>query len=231
MEFLNRPFPSVEWIKPGLCTKNPRHIALDVDQNEWNPPSLSLQVYAKEIVVPRATICNSAPPPKHKTTMVELYFDPRGLVSMVDVLVQEGMRMDYAQPPFSFEENRSPDGGDTCERDQTANKSVKNVIDLPTVPGSTLESENDEQFDSEDVQCDLGSLLIKPSTCDMDVHPAPSITDSCGGTGGVVGHVTSSKLLIGQKMMHSRYQSIVANQILTQFSSWQGFLEFCDNFL
>ena len=70
--------------------------------------------------------------------MVELYFDPHGLVSMVDVLMQEGMKMDYTQPPFSFEEKRSPDGGDMCEWDQTANKTVKNVIDLPTVPGSTL---------------------------------------------------------------------------------------------
>ena len=188
-------------------------------------------MYAKEIVVPRAA--DSTPPPKRKTTCapVELYFDPRGLVSIVDVLVQEGMRMDYAQPLFPFEESRSHDGGSVCERDQTANKTVKNVIDLPTVPESTLELENDGHFDSEDPQHDVDSSHIEPYTSDINVRTAPAITDSCGGTGVVVGHVTSSKLVIGQKMMHSSYQSVVANQILTRFSSWQGFLEFCDNFL
>ena len=186
-------------------------------------------MYAKEIVVPKAA--ESIPPLKRKAIPVELYFDPRGLVSIVDVLVQEGMRMDYAQPQFPFEESRSLDGGGVCERDQTANKTVKNVIDLPTVPESTLESENDGHVDSEDIQYDLDSSLIEPYTSGSSVHTAPAMTDSCGGTGGIVGHETSSKFLIGQKMIHSSYQSVVANQILTQFSSWQGFLEFCDNFL
>ena len=45
----------------------------------------------------------------------------------MDGLVQEGMRMEYAQPLFSLKESRSADGGDTCERDQTSNKTVKNV--------------------------------------------------------------------------------------------------------
>ena len=186
-------------------------------------------MYAKEIVVPRAV--DSTPPPKHKTIPIQLYFDPHGLVSIVDVLVQEGMRMDYAQPLFPFGEGRSEDGGAVCERHQTASKAIKNVTDLPTVSESTLESENDGQFDSEDAQHDLDSSLIEPYTTGSNVHTASAITDGCGGTGGVVDHVTSYKLLIGQKMIHSSYQSVVSNQILTQFSSWQGFLKFCDSYL
>ena len=42
-------------------------------------------------------------------------------------------------------------------------------------------------------------------------------TDSCGGTGGVVGHEKlATNTCLGQKVMHSSYRSIVANQILTR---------------
>ena len=186
--------------------------------NKLNSLSVKLlvQVYTKEVVVPLGA--NSTPPSKHKTTAVELYFDPHGSISIVDVLVQEGVKMDYARPLPLLDGNSSL--GEMSSQDQTVKKTIKTLLDLPTVPGSTLDS--DDCIDTDHSLLDFDDSLLKPPTGSMDANETVMGNDS---SRGVVSHVTSPKLLVGHWSME------LASQTRTQFSNWQGFLKFCDDFL
>ena len=157
-----------------------------------------------------STTCTQ--PSKHKTTTVELYLEPGGCVGVVDVLVEEGLNMDYSTPaPKNGGSDllRSPEpweGGHVTKR-----KTQKKLCDLPVISGNSLFMYDDCFVDEEPLP-DLDNLRVKPKN-----------DKGCGLEDSEDGHVTPPELLIGQEEEKSQtHQSV---------SPWQAFLNFCDEYL
>jgi hypothetical protein len=179
-----------------------------------------MQVYAKEIVIPRAASLATPTSPysksKYKTITVELYLEPSGCVGVVDVLVEEGLNMDYATSPHvvTTSENGSSSSlgsPEPWEGGRVTKKTRKKLTDLPTVSGNSLHMYGGDGFDGEDPLPDLDDSLVKPKN-----------NEGCGleEDGG---YVTPPELLIGQDEDKKNQTQPV--------SPWQAFQKFCDEFL
>ena len=193
-------------------------------------------MYAKEVLSPG--VAGSVPQStKHKTTAVELYFDPSGSVSFVDVLVQEGMRMDYSLPNNSHlqaSNDKSDDfeeSHDLSEGGHVTKNTRKNLLDLPTISSSALHhGDNDRcNFESSESRLtDLEDSLFQLKT------KRPIEDDSSDDE--VYGHVTSSKFMIGQRnnglyMSTSCCYSEAKRDSQTPRNYWEEFQKLCEEVL
>ena len=133
----------------------------------------STQVYSKEVFIPRPS--NATPPTKPNTTPVTLYFDPNGAVSVVDVLVMEGMRIDYAQPLTSLEDGNSSEFSDKSQA--VTKKTRKDVLDLPTVTNSHFYGNSSY---TEDPLPDVEDSLMRLSPSAYDSQSSPKRLPSAG---------------------------------------------------
>ena len=134
-------------------------------------------------------------------------------MSVVDVLVQEGVYIDYAETLLTSKEGSCLESPEQL----LTNRISKKLLNLPTVPGSALKFEH---FDCEEPLPDLGDSLVEPTSDD---------SMATGGCGGLDGHVTPPELLIGQK--NSSDYPISTGPNNTQLSPWQKLQQFYDTLL
>lgn len=170
-------------------------------------------MYAKEVAEHRGACLLATPPSKtnHRMTAVQLYLDPRGCVSVVDILVEEGLNMDYAIPyVIATPQNGGSSLGspEPWKGSHVTKKTPKSLLDLPTVSENGL---CDDCFSSENPLPDLNNSVVKLENsgwCALDDD----------------GHVTPPGIVIGQKVADK-------NQVQPILSPWQAFQNFCKEYL
>ena len=175
-------------------------------------------------------VTTSPPPSKYKTTAVDLYFDPHGTVSVVDVLVQEGMRMDYTRPLHPLQDSGYSEAFESSENNQTTRRRKQgNFLNLSTVSGNGFES--CEKIQNEESLSDSEDTLIQPNSSYGSSSGADA--DFCEAGGVTNGHMTTPDVLIGQKetsISCTGYESgeIGGGANQSPLSHWQQFQDFCD---